>query len=149
MTDIKFDNVEDTLFSPVNSSVEVVNKSTGEVFATPHLRYRTISDLHGYKDDTKFTQPSVTDTTEYIPFNELVDSFFRQGQRYDGFDDVEDFDSPEVPDDDLDVAEEMRNLSTTGQASEQPIQKASEQAGNAVDNISNDEKKSNNEETLE
>lgn len=117
----------------------------GEVHTVAKSRYRTIVDLQGYNDSEKTKNPSITDTTDYLPLREQILRFFPDGRfpDIDGYEDVDNFDTEITPEDKLDFVdsmveklnEERDKLSTTPEASEQLTQKASEQAKDVVDNL--------------
>jgi hypothetical protein len=47
-------------------------------------RFRSISDLKGFNDSTKFTEPSLTDSSHYVPTDVLVGRCLR-GENRSGF----------------------------------------------------------------
>lgn len=94
----------DNIFNAVNFVDKV-----GEVHTVPAFRHRTIVDLKNFDDREKNKSPSLTDDSGFIPLREQIARLFPTGEIpvIEGYEDVENFDSPDVSDDALDYMESV------------------------------------------
>lgn len=69
------DLITEALFKP---TVTTFVDKVGEVYSVPSTRFRSLSDLKNYSDAEVNIEPTMTDTTGYIPLSEDINRFFRQ-----------------------------------------------------------------------